>query len=48
MNKRLVKTIKDAKKLHVVFAKDLSFETVFENNKVSVVNLEKKKCDYGN
>lgn len=47
VKKRLVKVKKNARDLHVVFGNDLRFKVIFENTKVSVVNLEKKICDCG-
>lgn len=48
VKKMLVKVREEARELHVVFGKNQSFEVVYENTKVNVVDLGKKECDCSN
>lgn len=43
VKKKLVKAKENVKELHMVSEKDLSFKVVFQNTKVSVVYLKKKR-----
>lgn len=47
VKKRIQKAREAARELHVVFGRDNSYEVVFENTKVNVVDLRKKECDCG-